>query len=100
MGYRAFEKVIHKIKKADLVSCDFAQFFGNGNLAEEKSVILIIDCYNRKQAHTIRKPAPGQNDDKLINLFNTDADYQYFVQIYQKWKERKERIGGVVKRTA
>ena len=78
------------------MSCNFGQFLCNGNLAEEKSVILIIDCYSGRQARVIRK---GQEEDKPVNIFTKESDYEYFVEIYQKWKERRERTGGVLEPT-
>ena len=76
VGYRAFEKVLHRIPKANLQACNFGQFFGNGNLAEEKSVILIVDCYTRRQQNQMRQ---GGQDDKPVNIFEQDSDYEYFV---------------------
>ena len=79
VGDRAFEKVLHRIPKANLVACNFGQFFGNGNLAEEKSVILIVDCYTRRQPNQMRQ---GGQDDKPVNIFEQESDYEYFVEIY------------------
>ena len=92
IGYDKFEKVLHKIPKATLVNCNFGQFLRNGNLAEEKSVILIIDCYSRRQANQQRL----KNIDQPINVFTKESDYNYFKEIYQRWKERRERTIGVL----
>ena len=38
----------------------------------------------------------NQLEDKPINLFSSESDYEYFVEIYKKWKERRERTVGVL----
>lgn len=84
-SYSLFAKIIQKIPKQQLVQCNFAQFFGNE--AEEKYVILLIDCYSQREMP--RKTQP--EEVKPPNLFSKESDYEFFLDIYARWKAKSLR---------
>jgi hypothetical protein len=51
---------------------------------EERSVILVIDCYSRRDLLT-KKPTTNQGPSKPPNIFKTEAEYEHFLRIYERW---------------
>ena len=87
-GYQNFERIIQKLPQQQLVQCNFAQFFNNP--VEENVVIMLVDCFARGNQARMKKPSVNE-DAKPPNLFSKQQDYEYFLEIYQRWKDKQGR---------
>lgn len=87
LSYRSFEQIIHKIPRQKLIDCNFAQFFGTAS--EEKLVLMLLDCYAKRSIQTDRRTL--QDPTKPPNVFANPDDYDYFLSIYARWREKSLR---------
>ena len=51
---------------------------------------MLVDCYARGNQSRMKKPSANE-DSKPPNLFNKQQDYDYFLEIYQRWKDKQGR---------
>ena len=51
---------------------------------------MLVDCYARGNQSRMKKPSANE-DAKPPNLFNKQQDYDYFLEIYQRWKDKQGR---------
>ena len=92
LNYKVFERVLQSISPKQLLQCNFGQFFGSST--EEKSVILIVDSYSRRELLNQRKTLATKF--KPVNVFKNEEQYEYFVEIYERWKEQSVRNRDII----